>query len=93
MLKNSSANAGDAGSIPGSGGSPGVGNGNSLHYSCLEDSVDRGAWWATILGLAKELDMTEQLNNMKTSLCINLYVSHYFLTVDCSLRAPKLANF
>ena len=44
MVKNPSANAGDTGSIPGSGGSPGEGSGNPLQYSCLENSKDRGAW-------------------------------------------------
>ena len=43
-------NAGDLGSILGSGRSPGEGNGNALHYSFLENSVDRGAWWATSMG-------------------------------------------
>ena len=43
-------NAGDLGSIPGSGRSPGEGNGNALHYSFLVNSVDRGAWWATSMG-------------------------------------------
>ena len=42
--KDSSGNAGDLGSIPGSGRSPGEGNGNPLQYSCLENSMDRGAW-------------------------------------------------
>ena len=45
------ANAGnirDVGSIPGSGRSPGEGNGNSLQYSCMENPMDRGAWWATV---------------------------------------------
>ena len=53
---NSPANAGDtkdAVSIPGSGTSPGVGNGNLLQQSCLEHSMDRGAWWTTVLGIAK----------------------------------------
>ena len=53
MLKNLPANAGDArdtGSIPGSGGSPGVENGNSLQYSCLENSLDRGARWVQSMG-------------------------------------------
>ena len=48
MIKNLSANAGDTrdtGSILGSGRSPGVGNGNPLQYSCLENPIDRGAWW------------------------------------------------
>ena len=56
MVKNLPANAGDArylGSIPGSGRSPGVGNGNPLQYSCLDNSMDREAWWATVLGVAK----------------------------------------
>ena len=56
MLKNLPADAGDArdvGSLPGSGRSPGVGNGNPLQYSCLKNSMDRGAWWATVHGVAK----------------------------------------
>ena len=44
-------NAGDLGSVPGLGRSPGEGNGNSLQYSCLENSRDRGAWWATVHGV------------------------------------------
>ena len=53
VIKNLPANAGDAGSIPGSGSSPGEGNDNPLHYSCLEHSVDRGAWWAIVQGITK----------------------------------------
>ena len=56
MIKNLPANAGDAvdaGSIPGLGRSAVEGNGNSLQYSCLKSSVDRGAWWATVRGVAK----------------------------------------
>ena len=56
--KESAYNAGDPGSIPGSGRSPGEGNGNPLQYSCLKNSMDRGAWQATVLGLT-ELNMTE----------------------------------
>ena len=44
--KESAFNAGDVGLIPGSGRPPGEGNGNPLHYSCLENPMDRGAWWA-----------------------------------------------
>ena len=51
--KASACNAGDLGSIPGLGRSPGEGNGNPLQYSWLENSMDRGAWWATIHGVAK----------------------------------------
>ena len=56
MVKILLANAGDArdtGSIPGSGRSPEVGNGNSLQYSCVENSMDRGAWWAIVHGVAE----------------------------------------
>ena len=52
VVKNLPASAGDAGSIPGSRRSPGEGNGNSLQYSCLKNSMDRGAWWATVHGVA-----------------------------------------
>ena len=58
MIKNLPANAGDAVSIPGSGRSPGEENSNSLHYSCLESPMDRGAWWAAVHEDAKELDVT-----------------------------------
>ena len=51
--KVSAYNAGDLGSIPGSGRSPGEGNGNPLLYSCLENPMDGGAWWATVHGVAK----------------------------------------
>ena len=53
MVKNLPANAEDAGSIPGSGRSPGEGNGNPHQDSCLGNPMDRGAWWATIHGVAK----------------------------------------
>ena len=56
VVKNSPANAGDSGSISGSGISPGGGNGNPVHYSCLENPMDRGAWWATVHGVI-ESDM------------------------------------
>ena len=56
--KESACNAGDMGLIPGSGRSPGEGNGNPLQYSCLENPMDRGAWQATVRGVTKELDMT-----------------------------------
>jgi len=51
--KGSTYNAGDTGSVPGWRRSPGEGNGNPLQYSCLGNPVDRGAWWATVHGLAK----------------------------------------
>ena len=51
--KASACNAGDPGSIPGLGRSPGEGNGNPVQYSCLENPMDRGAWWATVHRVAK----------------------------------------
>ena len=57
------AKAGDVGSIPGSGRCPEEGNSSSRQYSHLENPPDRGTWWATVHGITRELDMTEQLNN------------------------------
>ena len=63
VVKNLPGNAQDArdmGSVPGSGRSPGVGNGNPLQYSCLENFMDRKSWWATVWNWdCKELDTTE----------------------------------
>ena len=53
VAKNLSAKAGDAGSVPESGRSPGEGNGNPLQYSCLGNPMDRGAWWAIAREVAK----------------------------------------
>ena len=53
MVKDLPANAADVGLIPGLGRSPGEGNGNPLQYSCLENPMDRGAWWAAVHGVAK----------------------------------------
>ena len=53
VSKDSVCNAEVLGLIPGLGRSPGIGNGNSLQYSCLENSMDRGAWWATVLGITE----------------------------------------
>ena len=59
--KESDCNAGDPGSSPGSGKSPGERNDYPLLYSCLENSMDRGAWWATVHGVAKS---QTQLNDL-----------------------------
>ena len=68
VIKNPPAKAGDtreAGSIPGWGRSPGGGSGNPLQHSCLEHSMDRGAWRATVHGVSKELDRTS------TCMCVH----------------------
>ena len=57
-MKESACNAGDEGSIPGSGRSPEEGNGNQLQYSCLGNLIDRGAWWATVLGLQVQTQLS-----------------------------------
>ena len=62
VVQNPPANAGDVGSIPGLGRSPGEGNGNPLQYSCLEHPMDRGAWWATVHGVAKSQTRLQQLS-------------------------------
>ena len=65
MLENPPANAGDTqdvGLIPGPERSLAAGNGNPLQYSCLENSMDRGAWWVTIHGVTKQADTTEHLH-------------------------------
>ena len=53
VSQESACNTGNLGSIPGSGRSPGEGNGNPLQYSCLENPMDRGAWRATVHGVAR----------------------------------------
>ena len=58
VVKNPPANAGDMGSIPGLGRSPGEGNSSPLHYPCLENLMSRGPWQATVLEVIKEPDMT-----------------------------------
>ena len=65
--KKSARNAGDLGSIHGSGRSPGEGNGCPLQYSCLENPTDGGAWWATVHGVAES---QTQLSNFTHSLTL-----------------------
>ena len=65
MVKNPPANAGDlrdASLIPGLGKSPAEGYGNPLQYSCLENPMDRGAWWATVHGVTKSRTLLKQLS-------------------------------
>ena len=78
MVKNLPANAGDTGdvgSIPGWGRSPGERNGNPLQYSCLGNPMDRGAWWATAHGVAKDSDrLCNQTNNITSNLDFEIFV-------------------
>ena len=71
VVKSMPANAGgarDMGSIPGSGRSLGVGNGNPLQYSCLENSMERGAWRATVHGIAESDILNDQAHTYSLSL-------------------------
>ena len=69
MNKESACNAGDPGLIPASGRSPGEGNGYSCLYSCLKNSMDRGAWQAIVHGGRKDSDITEQLTAISAASC------------------------
>ena len=67
-VKNLPANAGgirDVGSVPGSGRFPEEGHGNPLQYSCVENSLDRGAWWATVHGVAKNQTRLSNFHSWK----------------------------
>ena len=79
VVKNSSASAGDPGSIPGSGRSPGVGHGNLLQCSWLENPMDRGTWWATVHKVAKSQtqlsDLAHTGNNSSSYQCAYLLCS------------------
>ena len=77
-VKASACNAGDLSSIPGLGRSPGEGNGNPLQYSCLENPMDGGAWWATVHGVAKSWT---QLSNFTLTIQYQ-YLNH---TMVCEL--------
>ena len=76
-VKASARSVEDLGSIPGSGRSPGEGNGNPLQYSCLENSMDGGAWWATVQGVAKSRtglsDFTHSLHSIIYFCCFFLF--------------------
>ena len=77
MVKNTH-NAGDLGLIPMLGRYPGEGNGNPLQYSCLENPMDRGTWWATVHGVA-ELGHDRATN---TSLCSYWILAYNFLLIS-----------
>ena len=78
--KESACNAGDSGSIPGSGRSPREGNGYPLQYSCLKNSMDRGAWWAIVHGVSKS---QTQLNMFRIETYYNVREKLYY---HCKLR-------
>ena len=88
VVKNPPANAGDlrdAGSIPGSWRSPGVGHGNSLQYSCLERPMDRGAWWATACSITKSQRWLKWLSTHAYIYNIYIYIYMYIYSLIYSL--------
>ena len=68
MVKASGYNSGDLGLIPVSGRSPGEGNGNPLQYSCLENPMDRGAWWAAVHGVTKSQTQLSNFTSLHMAL-------------------------
>ena len=95
-VKATAYDVGDLGLIPGSGRSPGEGNGNPLQYSCLENSMDGGAWWATVHGVAKSWTHWVTLlwlfifsiicikNMFKSYLDIYKYMQQFMVWLCCS---------
>ena len=82
MVKILPANAGDSDLIPRLGRSLGEGNGTPLQYSCLGSAMDRETWRATVHGVTKELDRTEQINNNnKWLMMLSIFSRAYWLYV------------
>ena len=96
-VKVSACNAGDPGSIPGLGRSPGEGNGNPLQYSCLENPKDRGAWWATVYGVAKSRTRLSDFTSLRLFwfglrfyIYSNSLLKNKFLTFATVLYVPEV---
>ena len=85
-VKASACNAGDLGSIPGSGRSSGEGNGNPLQYSCLENPIDGGAWWAPVHGVTKS---RTRLNDFTSKVQVSWMWQLGSLNVE---RVPPFGN-
>ena len=76
--ESAACNAEDLGSIPGLGRSPGEGNGYTLHYSCLENPMARGAWRATVHGVAKSQTRLSDFTLLYASQCLK-HLTYYFV--------------
>ena len=85
VVKNSPANAEDVGLIPRSRSSPGEGNGNPFQYSCLGNPMNWGVWWATVYGVAKELNTSYWLNKHKTNKkrTVHITAPQNSMIIDC----------
>ena len=98
LVTNSPASARDTGSIPGSGSSPGEGNGSTLQYSCLENPVDRGNWWAVVPGVTKNRTRPSNWTQMFSALFFLSFPSgtcimHMWLCLMLFQRSLKLSSF
>ena len=92
VVKNPPANAGDVGSIPWLGKSPGEGNGNLLQYPCLGNPMERGACRATVNGLSKESDTIWGLNNNNKVYDNVNFKTEYLLHIKGLFRLPAGAR-
>ena len=91
MIENLPASAGDAVLIPGSGQSPGEGNGNPLQYSCLENSMDKGAWCTPVHGVSKSLtQLSNQYTRDTNSSCPEFVSSSQYKDVVFLLLSKKI---
>ena len=84
-IKNPPPNVGEAGSIPGWGRPPGEGNGNPPQYSCLDNPMDRGVWWAIVHAVIRESVTTEWLNN-------NWHIAGYLTNIYHEMIAKSLLS-
>ena len=93
-VKNLPDNSGDTGLILGSGKSPGEGNGNPVQYSCLENPMDRGAWWPTVHGVTKESNTTKLQQHINicilTCAFIDLIYIYIYIYIYSNLHANLL---
>ena len=90
MAKASAYNAGDRGSIPGLGRFPGEGNGNPLQYSCLENPMDRGAWWATAHGVAKSWTWLSNFTSLSPASKVMLKILQARLQQNVNCELPDV---
>ena len=91
VSKEFACNAGDQGLIPGLGRSPGEGNGNQLQYFCLENPMDRRAWWATVHGVTRDGHdlMTISPPHMYVYMCVYIYIYIYiYISVLIQILFP-----
>ena len=94
VVKNLPVKAGDSGSIPGSVRSPGVGNGNPLHYSCLENSKDRGVWWITVREVTKSWTWLSTHPKVKVAQsCLTLQTHGLYSPWDSQARILEWVAF